>query len=170
MKLTSLEKNEVEALFLEIHEKKYYFYFKVKTRFSDFFGEGFLHFSKCFEYFEIARFDILDRFQKYRMEKHRSKKIEKIYFVVVKANYEHMQNLSVCDEVTIKTRLIVEKIPYLKFRQMLMDVETSQVYAKADLKIALLDQEMKGIKKWDEEVFFDMISCVKDLGKKEDEI
>ncbi|MCI7813782.1 MAG: hypothetical protein MR543_08945 [Robinsoniella sp.] len=164
----SFEDRKIEALFCEVHEKRYGFEFEVKTRFADFFGGGSLHFSKCFEYFEMARFDILELFESYRAARGRRDSMEKIYFVVVKADYEKMDNVGMCGNLRVQTQLIVEKIPYLGFRQSLTDMDGREIYAKTEMKIALVDQEMRRIERWKEELFFDMISFVKDMGRRED--
>lgn len=135
----------------------------ITTRFADFICGGQLHCSKQFEFFEMARFEVLRQYEQFLARRSypalRTPE-QPIFFVVAKADYTSLRPVLQTPEIWIRTRLMVQNIPVLEFRQALLLPKTQEICAEAVIKIAIVDHNMAMIQNWTQSIQQSMLAFV----------
>jgi acyl-CoA thioesterase FadM len=162
--------DQTNDLIRKNEKRKRYFLKKISPRFSDCVYERKIHFSKIFEFFEMARFDIMHSFYDfYQQKKQFNENVNLGSFVVVRVqceNYE-MLNTPIYGDITIKTALIVHQKPLLEFDQTAFENENNQPLIKANIKIAIVDTYFNKVENWDSDVLLVMLEFINTYGKEE---
>ena len=162
--------DQANDLIRENEKRKRYFTKTISPRFSDCIYERKIHFSKFFEFFEMARFDIMhDFYDFYETKTQPNKNISLGNFVVVRVqceNYEPL-NISIHGNVTIKTALIVHQKPLLEFGQIATENQHNQSLIKANIKIAIVDASFNKVENWDDDILLAMLEFINTYGKGE---
>lgn len=163
MAVKSPEQFDIAQALAAQSEHARYFDFCIETRFADFICGGQLHCSKQFEFFEMARFDVLQQYEQFlaregydalRTEAH------PVFFVVAKTDYTNIRPVTRAEKVLVRTRLIVQNIPVLEFHQALLQANSSHVCAEAVIKIAIVDENMATIRNWTQSIQRSMLMFV----------
>lgn len=162
--------DQVNNLIRENEKRKRYFTKTITPRFSDCIYERKIHFSKIFEFFEIARFDIMRDFYEFCETKtQRNTNISLGNFVVVRVqceNYEAL-NMPIHENVAIKTALVVHQKPLLEFEQIATENRCNQLLVKSNIKIAIVDTYFNKVENWDDDILLAMLEFVNTYGKEE---
>lgn len=152
----------------EKRDREFPFIKVISPRFSDCIYERKIHFSKFFEFFEMARFDIMhDFYDFYETKKQPNKNISLGNFVVVRVqceNYEPL-NTSIHGDVTIKSALIVHQKPLLEFEQIAVENQHNHTLIKANIKIAIVDTFFNKVENWDYDILLAMLEFINTYGK-----
>lgn len=160
--------NQAKDLIMDNEKRRRYFIKKITPRFSDCMHESKIHFSKIFEFFEMARFDIMHNFYNfYQKKKQLNENTNLGNFVVVRVrceNYEAL-NKSVYGDITIKTALIVHQRPLLEFEQIAVESEHNQSLLKANIKIAIVDAAFNKTENWNSDILLAMLEFINVYGK-----
>ncbi len=160
---------QILELIRDNERRKRYFFTEIKPRFSDFMYDDKIHFSKLFEFFEMARFEIMHSFYDFCREEHQGTDAENLgNFVVVRINSESFEALenSARGEITVKTALIVHQKPLLEFEQTAFN-ENACPLIKANIKIAIVNKNLKKAESWDGKVLLAMLEFINLKGKEE---
>ena len=136
--------------FQEQKAQRYYFFTHLQPRFSDLIQGQRLHFSKCYEYFEMARFDVLERFRQSEWSAVSKNSLNGLLFLVVRTEYTQHRQWEGKRPIRIKTRLLVQKMAVLEFEQELLDETSSTPYASAVIKVAAVKQDLQRIADWED--------------------
>lgn len=160
--------DQASELIRENEKRKLYFSKTISPRFSDCIYNQKIHFSKIFEFFEMARFDIMHDFYDFYTEKlELDKKITLGKFVVVRVlceNYEAL-NMPIYGDVEIKTALIVHQKPLLEFEQIAYENQSGQSLMKANIRIAIVDNSFNKLDNWDDDILLAMLEFINTYGK-----
>ena len=140
----------------------------ITPRFSDCIYGRKIHFSKIFEFFEMARFDIMNSF--YLYYKHRKNYGESINlgnFVVVRVQCDKYEALErpIYGDVSIETTLIIHNSPLLEFDQIAYDVDSGEMMFKANIRIAIVDETYGKVVSPDRDVLTAMLEFINLYGK-----
>ncbi len=160
---------QINELIRENERRKRYFVTKIKPRFSDYVYDNKIHFSKLFEFFEMARFEIVHGFYNFCREEHQGSDAENLgNFVVVRINSESFEALesSARGEISVKTALIVHQKPLLEFEQTAFNENGCQLI-KANIKIAIVNKDLKKAESWDRDILLAMLEFINLKGKEE---
>lgn len=169
MSLSGASVNLTEMI-RENEQHRKYFYKTIEPRFSDRIYDGRIHFSKIFEFFEMARFDIMHGFYDfYQTKKPCETKPDLGSFVVVRVQCENSEALSrpVEGALEIKTALTVHLKPLLEFEQIALCKDDGNVLTRVDMKIAIVDKSFKTVEVWDEEILLAMLEFIQSYGKED---
>lgn len=160
--------DQVSDLIRENEKRKLYFTKTIAPRFSDCIYDRKIHFSKIFEFFEMARFDIMHEFYDFYKEKSdMNKDISLGKFVVVRVlceNYEAL-NMPVYGNIETKTALIVHTKPLLEFEQIAYESRDYQPLIKANIRIAIVDDSFNKVDNWDDDILLAMLEFINTYGK-----
>lgn len=141
-----------EQAFLEQKRQAYYFYLDIFPRFSDLVSGSEIHPSKLFEFFEMARFDVLSRFQSSaQISEENLLRTRQAQYVVAKADFNQLHPWHGRGRMTIQTRLTVNNIPMMEFSHRVLD-ESRAVCAEATVKIAAVDEEFHLFQDWERSI------------------
>ena len=143
--------------FQEQKARRYYFFTHIQPRFSDLIQGQRLHFSKCYEFFEMARFDVLERFRQSEWSPVSKDSLNGLLFLVVRTEYTQHRQWEGKRPIRIKTRLLVQKMAVLEFEQELLDETSSTPYVSAVIKVAVVKQDLRRIADW-EDIFAPVMS------------
>lgn len=143
--------------FQEQKARRYYFFTHIQPRFSDLIQGQRLHFSKCYEFFEMARFDVLERFRQSEWSAVSKDSLNGLLFLVVRTEYTQHRQWEGKHPIRIKTRLLVQKMAVLEFEQELLDETSSTPYVSAVIKVAVVKQDLRRIADW-EDIFAPVMS------------
>lgn len=161
-------KNKIDELLLENRKQDSYFYSNIPFRFSDYMYNGEIQLSKCFDIFEMARFQFLDGFQQYlNCKENNNILFGQMLFCVIKVEYNKHVPLIMNQDVRVKSYLMVDRIPILTFRQQLTAREDGVIYNEANIKIALVDESMHAVKQWRDEDLINILNYIQDKTEKE---
>ncbi len=162
---------DLQALHSRIHENekhKRYFMKEITPRFADSIYQHRVHFSKFFEFFEMARFDIMHGFSDVFCAKTgRTGAVSIGNFVVVRANAEQFQTpqLTDSDHIRIATALILHQKPLLEFEQLAFLSSSDRPVIQANLKIAIVDENFTTVDRWDLEILDAMLDYIEQHGE-----
>ena len=154
----------------EQEKNKRYFYKTILPRFSDCIYDGKIHFAKIFEFFEMARFDIMHQFYDFYQKKQASQeRVNLGSFVVVRIQCDNGEKLQepVAGEILIKTALTVHPKPLLEFEQIAVSSSTGEILTKANIKIAIVDAEFRTVEVWEQEILLAMLEFIFTYGKED---
>lgn len=151
----------------EQSQKARWFETTFQTRFADYVHGGKLHCAKCFEFFEMARFDLLSRF-KLILDESSAEHMMEYFFLVAKVDYERIQEPLRSGYIKIRTRLLVQSSPVLEFTQELLDPVTGEVSIKATVKVAMVDQNMRMVTHWQGTILQQILEFVTAKEERED--
>ncbi len=160
---------QIAEMIRENENNKRYFYTEISPRFSDYMYDSRLHVSKIFEFFEMARFEVMndffDFFGKMRAD---GNKPNFGNFVVVRVKCDNFDclNSPKSGKISIKTALTVHQKPLLEFDQAAFTDE-NQMLTKANIKIATVDRNSKTLENWGNDVLTAMLEFIKTKGKEE---
>ena len=169
MSLSGASANIAEMI-RENEQHRKYFYKTIDPRFSDRIYDGRIHFSKIFEFFEMARFDIMHGFYDFFQSKKLCETEPDLgSFVVVRVQCENSQALfrPVEGGLVIKTALTVHQRPLLEFEQIALSRDGGTVLSQVDMKIAIVDKSFKTMEAWDEEILLAMLEFIQSYGKED---
>ena len=160
----------ITEMIRENEQHKKYFFKIVEPRFSDRIYDGKIHYSKIFEFFEMARFDIMHAF--YDFFKKRSNcdgEIRLGSFVVVRVQCENFDALQkpIDGKIEIKTALTVHQRPLLEFEQTALQCDKNIPLTKTSMKLAIIDDHFKTVEKWDDEILLAMLEFIQTHGKED---
>ncbi len=136
--------------FQEQKARRYYFFTHIQPRFSDLIQGQRLHFSKCYEFFEMARFDVLERFRQSEWSPVSKDSLNGLLFLVVRTEYTQHRQWEGKRPIRIKTRLLVQKMAVLEFEQELLDETSSTPYVSAVIKVAVVKRDLRRIADWED--------------------
>lgn len=124
---------------------------KCETRFSDFNHYGLLHFSKYFEFFERARFDVFKQmcFEDCNMED--------LYFPVINIRCEFENQINLKNKFYVSTYIKVFRVNKIQFCQKLIDSHTKKTYSSAIIDVAVVSKKDGMSYLVDEKIY----SCIK---------
>lgn len=162
--------DQINELIRQNEKVKKYFYKEISPRFSDCIYNGKIHLSKYFEFFEMARFDIMHGFYDYyKNKKELNGDISLGSFVVVRIQCENYSglNVSFCKDVQVKTALIIHQKPLLEFEQTAFTDNGDLPSVKANIKIAIVDSSFQKVDNWDKDVLLAMLEFINAYGKEE---
>ena len=168
---------QVHNLIRQNEQTKKFFYKKYLLRFSDCIYDGKIHFSKYFEFFEMARFDLMHTFYSYLKSKKLDgnkqfgrDKLELGNFIVVRVSFNSYSNLEllVKDSVNIKTALIIHQKPLLEFEQIAFTESNPKPCVKANIKIAIVNEFFHKVDNWDHDILCAMIEFINAYGREDD--
>ena len=117
------------------------FVYQVSDRFADYVAGSVVHVSKYFEFFELARFDVLRLFREFLSHQCKSDKLNDYIFVVVKVDYSEMIILRKGRHFWVETELLIDKFPILDFQQSVRS--ETDCYCEALIKTAILSNDFK---------------------------
>ena len=143
-----MNESEKQA-FQEQKARRYYFFTHIQPRFSDLIRGERLHVSKCYEFFEMARFDVLERFRQSEWSAVSKDSLNDMLFLVVRTEYTQHRQWAGKRPIRIKTRLLVQKMAVMEFEQELLDETSSAPYASATVKVAAVKQNLQRITDWE---------------------
>lgn len=144
-----MNESEKQA-FQEQKARRYYFFTHIQPRFSDLIRGERLHVSKCYEFFEMARFDVLERFRQSEWSAVSKDSLNDMLFLVVRTEYTQHRQWTGKRPIRIKTRLLVQKMAVMEFEQELLDETSSAPYASATVKVAAVKQNLQRITDWED--------------------
>ncbi len=160
----------ITELIRENEQYRKYFYKTIDPRFSDRIYDGRIHYSKIFEFFEMARFDIMHGFYDfYQAKKSCESEPDLGSFVVVRVQCENFEALSrpVEGAIEIKTALTVHLKPLLEFEQTALCKGSGNVLTQVSMKIAIVDKSFKTVDQWEEEILLAMLEFIQSYGKED---
>lgn len=167
MNLKLMDK-ELQELLKANEKNKKVFTSEISVRFSDCIYGHQLHFSKIFEFFEMARFEIMEEFYTFYQEKKKSdKKINLGSFVVVRVQSEIHEALKKesTEDIQVKTNLLVRHKPMFEFKQIAK--RQGEKIVEAKVKVVLVDEKMNKVENWDLDVLKAILEFVDQKGKEE---
>lgn len=153
----------VKDLIRENEKRKWYFTKIISPRFSDCIYKQKIHFSKIFEFFEMARFDIMHDFYDFcEIKTQPNKNINLGNFVVVRVQCENYErsNMPIYGNISIKTALIVHQKPLLEFEQIATENQHNDTLMKANIKIAIVDAAFNKVENWDDTILLAMLEFI----------
>lgn len=160
---------QINELIRDNERRKKYFFTLIKPRFSDYVYDNKIHFSKLFEFFEMARFEIMHDFYDFCNEKHQGADAENLgNFVVVRIlseSFDALEN-SALGEISVRTALIVHQKPLLEFEQTAFNKDAEPLI-KANIKIAIVDKDLKKAESWNREILLAILEFINLKGKEE---
>lgn len=134
-------------------------------RFSDLISNEELHPSKLFEFFEMARFDVLSRFQgSAQITGENLRRTQQARYVVAKADFNQLRTWRGRGKMTIQTRLVVNSIPMMEFYHRVFD-EAQTCYAEATVKIAAVDEQIRLLPDWESSICGQMSQFIINKGE-----
>ncbi len=161
--------DQINEWILQNEKIKRVFYQEIHPRFSDCIYNRKIHFSKYFEFFEMARFEIMLLFYDYLKEKKTSDAPPSLgNFVVVRASFESYPDLGlpVNGFVKIKTAFIIHHKPLLEFEQTAF-TKSGNPCVKANIKIAIVNEKFEKIENWERDILGAMLAFTNQYGKEE---
>ena len=159
---------QIQTLLRMNAKNKKYFFKKIDDRFSDYIDGRQLHFSKLFEFFEMARFELMEDFYDYYRNKRPTEEDLNLgKFVVGRIQSETYEALyeEIKDEITIKTNLKVRHIPLLEFEQIAY--RGKEKLFCANVKVIMVDDHLNKIETWNPNVLETMLEFIESKGKEE---
>lgn len=144
-----MNESEKQA-FQEQKARGYYFFTHIQPRFSDLIQGQRLHVSKCYEFFEMARFDVLERFRQSEWASISKESLNGLLFLVARTQYTQHRQWVGERPIRIKTRLLVQRLAVLEFEQELLDETSSEPYASATVKVAAVKQDLQRVTDWED--------------------
>lgn len=134
-------------------------------RFSDLISNEEIHPSKLFEFFEMARFDVLSRFQgSAQITGDNLRRTRQARYVVAKADFNQLRTWHGRGKMTIRTRLVVNSIPMMEFYHRVFD-EAQTCYAEATVKIAAVDEQIRLLPDWESSICGQMSQFIINKGE-----
>ncbi len=147
-------------------QKNKFFPYEISYRFSDCIYEHHIHFSKFFEFFEMARFDVMTQFMDFYQKKTKSKEqIDLGNFVVIRIQSEMSEAIekSLSENIQIKTNLFVHHKPLLEFQQIAYCQKEKLLEAK--VKVVLVDEKMHKVEDWDLDILSAILEFIEEKGR-----
>lgn len=160
--------NELQNRLKANEKNKKLFTSDITVRFSDCIYGHQLHFSKIFEFFEMARFEIMEEFYAFYQEKKKTnKKINLGSFVVVRVQSEIFDGLKEesLENIQVKTNLLVRHKPMFEFKQAAY--RQGEKIVEAKVKVVLVDEKMNKVENWDLDVLRAILEFIDQKGKEE---
>lgn len=117
------------------------FVYRISDRFADYVAGSVVHVSKYFEFFELARFDVLRLFREYLSNQCKADNLSDCFFVVVKVDFSEMCILCKGTHFWVETELLIDKIPVLEFRQSIRS--DTDCYCEASIKTAIVSNDFQ---------------------------
>ncbi len=133
--------DQINELIRENEKIRKYFTKDVSPRFSDCIYSKKIHISKFFDFFEMARFDIMYSFCDFYKKKFiADETVDLGKFVVVRVQCESFEdiNMPINGDVKIITALIIHQKPLLEFEQIACTHQNCLPLIKANIKIAIV--------------------------------
>lgn len=168
MSLSDSSMNIAEMIRRNEKHKKY-FYKTIEPRFSDCIYDRKMHYSKMFEFFEMARFDIMHAFYDfYQKRANCTEDVSLGSFVVVRLQCENFEALTkpVSGSVRIKTSLTVHQKPLLEFDQLAIN-SVGEPLTQANMKLAIVGPSFKTVEVWDNDILLAMLEFIDTHGKED---
>lgn len=165
----SLSDSTVMEMIRTNEKHKKYFYKTIEPRFSDCIHDRKMHYSKMFEFFEMARFDIMHAFYDfYQKRVNCTEDVSLGSFVVVRLQCENFEALTrpVFGQVGIKTSLTVHQKPLLEFEQLAYNA-SGEPLTQANMKLAIVDLSFRTVDEWDKDVLLAMLEFIDTHGKED---
>ena len=165
----SLSDSTVMEMIRANEKHKKYFYKTIEPRFSDCIYDRRMHYSKMFEFFEMARFDIMHAFYDfYQKRSNCTGDVSLGSFVVVRLQCENFEALTrpVLGSVGIKTSLTVHQKPLLEFEQHAYNA-SGEPLTQASMKLAIVDPTFRTVDVWDRDVLIAMLEFIDTHGKED---
>lgn len=160
--------DQINELIRQNEKTKKYFTKDVSPRFSDRIYSKKIHLSKFFEFFEMARFDIMYSFCDFCKKRFATDDaVDLGKFVVVRVQCESFEeiNMPVSGDVKIITALIIHQKPLLEFEQIACTYENCLPLIKANTKIAIVDATFEKINDWNKNILLAMLEFIHTYGK-----
>lgn len=159
--------SDLQAYLKKHRQNEKYFTNEISYRFSDCMDGNRIHFSKLFEFFEMARFDIMEQFYTFYQKKKKEERIDLGNFVVIRIQSEISEAIEkrMNENILVKTNLIVHHKPLFEFKQIAYCQKEQLLEAK--VKVVLVDQNMQTVQDWDLNVLSAILEFVDQKGKEE---
>lgn len=161
---------QANALIRENEKRKRYFTKTISPRFADCIYERRIHFSKLFEFYEMARFDILNDLYEFRRKKTGQEQLSGLgNFVVVRVQCDCREALhhTRTQDITIKTALVVHQKPLLEFEQLAFDEDSGELLMEANIRIAIVDDTFHKAENWESNTLLAILEFINTYGKEE---
>lgn len=162
---------QIQQLIRQNEKKKKSFTKKISPRFSDCIYDKKIHLSKILEFFEMSRFDIMHDFYDFVYERrtlHESINLGNFVVVRLQCDSYETRNNSIGGDIQVKTVLIIHQKPLLEFEQVAFDCEQHLPLARANIKIAIVDDTFAKVEEWDKGILLEMIEFIHTYGKEEE--
>ncbi len=159
---------EINEMIRKNEHQKRYFHKTISPRFADKTYNQRIHISKYYEFFEMARFDIMQEFYNFlKNETKTDKDVNLGNFVVVRTNADIISDVSISGgkNIDLYTALIIHNRPLLEFEQIAYDENSQNAIVKANIKIAIVNERFEKVEDWNQQILCCMLDFINKFGE-----